>query len=186
MILRTTQPPKTGESIAHGFSFFRPPATSGRFLNRPSHQNDGKKNEFRGGFFCRHRSKMFFPPTLNTEGSDRSPRAYHVTSTLKRIKQTNVNTLRIPTANQTRCDVRHTRIERATHNSAMHAASCLPHTCVPPFDTPQPFRNLPPQNTPEQRGKYGGECAPALDTRARKSGICEKIPHHPRWRIVLT
>ena len=152
MILQTTQPPKTGKFIARGFCFFDPPLRATVFLTDPVIKMT-EKNEFRGGSFCRHRSKMFFPPTRNTEDSDRSPRACHVTSTLKRIKQTNVNTLRIPTANQTRCDVRHTRIERATHNTAMHAASCLPQTCVPPFDTPQPFRNLPTQNTPERRGE---------------------------------
>ena len=150
MILRTTQPPKP-ENPSLADCVFRPSATSSRFLNRPSHQNRGTKNEFRGGCFCHPRTKTCLSPTLNIEDSDRSPRACQsgYLNSHKRILQTNGNTLRIPAPNQTRCDVRHTRIERETHNRAMRAASCPPQTCVPAFDTPQPFRNLPAQNTQE-------------------------------------
>ena len=136
-----------------------------------------KKNEFRGGFFCRHRSKMFFPPTLNTEDSDRSPRACHVTSTLKRIKQTNVNTLRIPTANQTRDATFATHGLNEQHATARCMRQAVFHRPVSSPSTPlNPFAIYVLKTRRNEGGKHGGECAPALDTRARKSGICKNLP----------
>ena len=68
----------------------------------------------------------------------------------------------------------------------MHAPSSLPHTCVPPFDTPQPFRNLPAQNTPEQRRESKEGNTLQLLTHEPAEVEYAEYYHHPRCRIVLT